>query len=77
MLLAWGRPPGVSGVDSPYHLPHVVDAVSGQLKVSTDCAEVGHAYAIRAGNEGMMLPVGSLGVPHHLPGVVYAVSRRY
>ena len=33
-------------------------------------AKIGHAYAIRAGDEGMGLPVGSHGFPYHLPRVV-------
>ena len=57
----------------PYHLPRVVDPVSDAI-VSTECAEIGHAYAIRAGDEGMVLPVGSSGVPYHLPRVVDPVS---
>ena len=58
---------------SPYHLPRVVDPESGAI-VSTECAEIGHAYAIRAGDEGMDLPVVSRGVPYHLPRVVDPVS---
>ena len=42
--------------------------------VSTECAEIGHAYAIRARDEGMVLPVVSVGVPYHLPRVVDPVS---
>ncbi len=53
----------------PYHLPRVVDPVSAAI-VSTECAEIGHAYAIRARDEGMGLPVGSRGLPYHLPRVV-------
>ena len=46
-----------------------------QLLVSTECAEIGHAYAIRAGDEGMMLPVVSQEYPYHLPCVVDPGSR--
>ena len=38
--------------------------------VSTECAEIGHAYAIRARDEGMDLPVVSRRITHHLPRVV-------
>ena len=51
---------------SPYHLPRVVDPESDAI-VSTECAEIGHAYAIRAGDEGMGLSVGSLGCPTTCP----------
>ena len=57
----------------PYHLPRVVDPGSAAI-VSTECAEIGHAYAIRAGDEGMVLPVVSVGLPYHLPRVVDPVS---
>ena len=59
-MKAWVCPLAVVGV--PYHLPRVVDPVSVAI-VSTECAEIGHAYAIRARDEGMGLPVASLGVP--------------
>jgi hypothetical protein len=57
----------------PYHLPRVVDPIS-DASVSTECTEVGHAYAIRAGDEGMELPVLGSGVPYHVPRVVDPVS---
>ena len=58
----------------PYHLPRVVDPGSVAI-VSTECAEIGHAYAIRARDEGMGLPVvSSVGFPYHLPRVVDPVS---
>ena len=40
----------------PDHLPYVVDPVSGAI-VSTEGAEIGHAYAIRARDEGMVSPL--------------------
>ena len=57
----------------------VIDGISA-AKVSKTSrrvhygAKIGHAYAIRARDEGMGLPVGSLGVPYHLPRVVDPVS---
>ena len=56
VMKAWILPVVSRGV--PYHLPRVVDPVSHAI-VSTECAEIGHAYAIRARDEGMDLPVGS------------------
>ena len=71
VMKAWARPLAVVGL--PHHLPRVVDPVSG-ARVSTECAEIGHACAIRARDKGMGLPVVSLGVPYHLPRVVDPVS---
>ena len=64
VMKAWILPVGSGGV--PYHLPRVVDPGSAAI-VSTECAEIGHAYAIRARDEGMVLPVVSLGAPTTCP----------
>ena len=60
VMKAWRLP--VDSIGFPYHLPRVVDPVSAAI-VSTECAEIGHACAIRARDEGMDLPVVSVGVP--------------
>ena len=62
----------VASVGFPYHLPRVVDPVSHAI-VSTECAEIGHACAIRARDEGMDFPL-SVRSPYHLPRVVDPVS---
>ena len=70
VMKAW-LPVASPGV--PYHLPRVVDPGSGAI-ASTECAEIGHACAIRAGDEGMANAVVSVGIPYHLPRVVDPVS---
>jgi hypothetical protein len=69
MLVRGISTPAAVSVGEPHHLPRVVDPVSLAI-VSTKCAEVSHAYAISARDEGMDLPAGSPGVPYHLPRVV-------
>ena len=64
VMKAWLCPLSVVGY--PYHLPRVVDPGSAAI-VSTECAEIGHAYAIRARDEGMVLPVVSLESPTTCP----------
>ena len=56
VMKAWVCPLAVA--EYPYHLPRVVDPES-EARVSTECAEIGHACAIRAGDEGMALSVVS------------------
>ena len=60
VMKAWILPVVSRGF--PYHLPRVVDPGSVAI-VSTECAEIGHAYAIRARDEGMVLPVVSSWIP--------------
>ena len=72
VMKAWVGPVCKSG--HPYHLPRVVDPVSAAID-STECAEIGHADAIRARDEGMaLICCQSCGVPYHLPHVVDPVS---
>jgi hypothetical protein len=61
----------VTSLGYPYQAPHVVDPICcGTDAISTECAEIGHAYAVRTGDEGMGHPVGSRRYPYHLPRVV-------
>ena len=63
-MKAWLLPVGSRGL--PYHLPRVVDPGSVAI-VSTECAEIGHAYAIRARDEGMGCPLSVWSIPPPAP----------
>ena len=58
----------------PWLLMAVARKVSNISRQVHHGAKIGHACAIRAGDEGMDLPVVSLGFPYHLPRVVDPVS---